>query len=274
MLALAEFLRRRLGYRFPPLGGAAFRAAFRLLPPVAGVELLPGVRAELNFADATMRATYWQGSRFEHPTPAVLLQWARSGATHFFDIGSNYGWFSYWLASQSPALDVHAFEPNPRTFARIEAILAANSAALGRMRAWNLGLSDEAGRLVLHPGHEDSGHSTFGAHPDLIGSGGDIAEVEVQTFDQWRRIVGLELPPVPRWLAKLDVEGFEAKVLRGMAEALAARAFAGLVVEMNEFTLGFCGSSPAEVMSLLSSHGYRRRKDIGPESGNAFFEPA
>lgn len=265
---LFDSIRRLCGYRFPPLGGFAFRASFRLMPRRANVELVPGIRADLDFSDATMRATYWQGGRFEHPTGKVLNQLASAGATRFFDIGSNYGFFSYWVLAHSPRIEVYAFEPNPRTFKTIESIKAANS--LSRLHPCNIGLGDLRTRLRLHPGEADSGHSTFGPHPGLADC--SSSEIDVVPFDEWRKDAGILLPTEPSWIAKIDVEGFEVRVLRGMAETLRAKAFAGLVVEVNEFTLGFCNSTPAELRATLSEFGYRELA-FGAKSGNAFFVP-
>lgn len=267
ILGVAEAVRRLCGHRFPPLGSTASRALFSLLPTSANVELFPGIRADLDFSDATMRTTYWQGDRFEKPTAQVLDRWA-TGATHFFDIGSNYGFFSYWLLSRRPGLEVHAFEPNAKTFARIESTRTAND--LRRLHAWNIGLGDVIDRIALHPGADDSGHSTFGPHPEL--GARSLGDVDVVPFDEWRESHGLALPGRPSWIAKIDVEGFETRAIRGMAKSLQARAFAGLVVEVNEFTLGFCGSSPAELREELRARGYRE-EILAPESGNAFFVP-
>ena len=269
MMKVVDSIRRLCGFRFPPLGGAAFRTAFLLLPDRANVELVPGIHADVDFRDETMRATYWQGERFERPTAQILKDWVMAGATRFFDIGSNYGFFSYLLLSHSTWMEVHAFEPNPFTFAKIESIKEANS--LARLHPTNIGLGDERARLSLHPGVADSGHSTFGAHPELAGA--SLGEIEVLPFDVWRREAKLSLPASPLWIGKIDVEGFEVHVLRGMAEALEARAFAGLVIELNEFTLGFCGSKPADIHHLMTEFGYRALP-IGAASGNAFFVPA
>jgi FkbM family methyltransferase len=268
MMQLVDAIRRAGGYRFPPLGSSSFRLLFRLLPARANVELVPGIRVDLDFGDDTMRATYWKGDRFEKPTAQVLDGWAKS-ATHFFDIGSNYGFFSYWLLSRRPGLQVHAFEPNPETFARLEKIRTLNG--LSSLQAWNIGLSDTFGRLTLHPGRGDSGHSTFGPHPELKLE--NLGEVEVAPFDRWRSEHGLPLPDRPAWIAKIDVEGFETRVLRGMSESLNASAFAGLVVEINEYTLRFCDSTGAEVRQILHDSGYREEQRA-PESGNAYFVPA
>jgi FkbM family methyltransferase len=245
------------------------------LPRFVDTELVPGIMARLDLQDGIQRATYWQGRRFERGIIAELCQWGHR-ATHFFDIGSNYGFISFWVGHECPRLEVHAFEPNPTAYAALARIRDDNR--LDRIHAWNLGLSDGIGRLMLRTGTEDSGHSTFGAHPELRPD----AEVAVTTFEAWRQEQGLSWPARPQWMAKIDVEGFELKVLRGMEAALRRRAFVGLVVEINPFTQRFCGTRPREVMAWLVECGYEPRAaglpatDDWPDDVllNVTFEPA
>jgi FkbM family methyltransferase len=248
-----EFVRRRCGYRFPRLGRAGLDFAFKFAPKHVRTELLPGVFATLDLRDEVQRATYWQGERFESPTLQVLNQWVKEGATTFFDIGSNYGFFSLALLARHPNLRVHAFEPNPDTCAHAIQIKAENH--LDRLTLWNLGLSDRCAKLELHRGVSDSGHSTFGDHPDLRRSKSDL--VELMDFESWHRSAGIDLPNSGGWVAKIDVEGFEAKVLRGMHPALERRSFRGVVVEINDFTLRFCHSEPQEIYLLMQAAGYK-----------------
>lgn len=264
----ANFFRRLNGYKFPRLGGTANNAFYKLMPDEFVGDLFPHIKAPLKKSDLTQRSTYWQGSRFEYPTAQILQGWINSDTTHFFDVGSNYGFFSYWMLSQSPEIQVYAFEPNPVTYALVKRIITDNN--LHRMQAWNLGLSNESAQLELHPGVEDSGHSTFGNNPQLPGK--NVALVEVCPFVEWLKRANLTLPPRPSWIAKIDVEGFEMKVLLGMEEALRAKAFQGLVVEVNAYTLEFCQSSIEEVLTFIQSCGYKRIPPL--EHGNAFFVPA
>ncbi len=108
--------------------------------------------------DETQRTTYWYGTRFEEPTPAILQEWS-VGASHFFDIGSNYGFFSFLLYSSVPQLEIFSFEPNPKTFARLSDICARNGAT--RIHPQPYGLSDAAGRLEFLQLSGNSGHSSF-----------------------------------------------------------------------------------------------------------------
>ena len=68
------------------------------------------------------------------------------------------------------------------------------------------------------------------------------------------------------------------KVLFGLRRALEAHVFRGLAVEMNKFTLGFCGSHPDEIYSYMNELGYvgltRTTGAVRQEfTGNEFFVP-
>ena len=172
------------------------------------------------------------------------------------------------MLSQSKALAVHSFEPNPATLDLVQLIKSRNR--LKELHPWNMGLGDVSGNLSLHPGTEDSGHSTFGNHPELHTL--PIANIRVMPFIEWLTEAGIAIPKRPSWIAKIDVEGFELKVLQGMEPALRSRAFQGIVIEVNEFTLKFCNASPKEVLDFLASCGYRQV--FSAQCGNAFFIPA
>jgi FkbM family methyltransferase len=166
---------------------------------------------------------------------------------------------------------VHAFEPNPVTFDRLRGNVSRNN--LNRLNTHPVGISDEEGELLLHHGITDLGHSTFGAHPDLESTSTTTAKVH--TFDAWVDLAGSrgELNGNRDWVAKIDVEGFEPRVLKGMSKSLEARKFRGIMVEVNPYTLQFNGFSPSDIHSQITKYGYRPlfEGDSGPH-GNQFFE--
>jgi FkbM family methyltransferase len=221
------------------------------------VELFPGVRLTLDFTDSTHRSTYWRGRRFEAPTPTVLLEWTDAPDAVFFDVGANYGFYSYLVAAYRPAVRVYAFEPHPGNVRLLEETRQRNR--LDRLHVVGAGLSDTRETGWLRHGTEDQGHSTFTAHPDLENSA--RSQARLITFDAWRGEARLALPSRPAWVAKIDVEGYELRVLRGMRQALQARAFRGLVVEINDFTLRLAGTTAAEIYDLLAQAGYRPWQD-------------
>lgn len=238
------------------------------LPRHIEVEVFRGVRVPIDLHQGVQRQSWWAGRRYEAPTVDVLRQWS-ADATHFFDIGANYGFYAYFAAAHTGA-EVYAFEPNPDLHRLMVDVKARN--AMARLHPRQLGLSDEAAILPLHVCATDLGWSTFGEHPDQWPVG---TEAAMTTFDAWREQEGIALPDGPEWVAKIDVEGFELKALQGMRAALEVQAFRGLAVELNEFTLRFCGATIHEVTSLLGATGYRevRPGRRANRSLNRFFVP-
>jgi FkbM family methyltransferase len=261
-------IRRLCGYKFPRLGKYINRLFFTLLPYEIDTELFPNIHLMLNLKDLTQRTTYWQGSRFEYPTPQILSAWGGK-AKAFFDIGSNYGFYSYWMLYSCSDILVYAFEPNPNTFSILESTKINNN--LLRLNNYQIGLGNEVGILGLHPGIEDSGHSTFLPHPAFVQA--TVTNVPVVTFDKWRECIGLVLPKEPAWIAKIDVEGFEYKVLEGMRESLAAQAFRGISVEVLEHTLSLCGNLPQDVFDIMKVFNYAPVNRISKKNSNVFFIP-
>ena len=267
-LPALDWVRRHAGYRLR-LGQRLNAVVSRRLPATFDTRLLPGVSTRVDFRQDVARSVWWLGRRYEWPTADVILRWLDQGADHFFDIGANCGYFSYLAHSQSD-VNVHAFEPNSLLCRQLETTKMANG--MQRLSVHAVGLSSETGVLPLHVAEADTGWSTFGPHPHLTE---ETVPVPLVPFDEWRRDAGIALPVIPRWVAKIDVEGFEGRVLRGMSEALSAKAFLGLVVELNPYTLQFCDSSTAEVLGLLDEAGYKMVTVRGEERIlNRFFVPA
>ena len=78
--------------------------------------------------------------------------------------------------------------------------------------------------------------------------------------------------------ASLEGDGQQAARVQSRIGALEARAFRGLAVEINSFTLGFCGAHPDEVYAYMDSVGYEAlTKASGSRqesfTGNEFFVP-
>jgi FkbM family methyltransferase len=195
----------------------------------------------------------------------------------FFDIGANYGFFSYLMLSRFP-VQVHAFDPSPRNYRQLVTTKSQNQ--LSGFHPHHLGLSDKEDVLTLHLGIQDQGHSTFVAHPGLEKA--EVSQCRVSRFDSWLS-ARTDLSPLaasPRWIAKIDVEGYELKALRGMEESLRKRLFIGLVVELNAYTLSLAGARPGDISEFLAGCGYINYGDTAAgkkfplhKAPNGFFVP-
>lgn len=174
--------------------------------------------------------------------PAQLLVHALKAKT-ILDIGANRGEFALAAAALDPDSKIISFEPNPNVVAILEQDIARNGISNIEVRPY--GLSDRNDTLSLHVPLDNSGAASFG------GADSQAYVVDVPVF------VGDEvLPDLSPELVKIDVEGFEGRVVKGL-EKLIARSRPIIISEFCPVTLGRCGSSPEEFRSYMDSLGYR-----------------
>lgn len=180
---------------------------------------------------------------WEPETAAAIREHLRAGDC-FVDIGANAGYFSLLAASiVGPEGRVLAFEPNPEA----RAILLRNIARSGyrNIEVSPACCTDSPGRVKLFLNRS---HNSGGCSMSSGNAGSNIA-VEVDAVRADSEIGRLPKPPA---VVKIDTEGAEALVLRGMAETL--RAQPAIILEIDERLLQGMGSSSEEVRSLLSAY--------------------
>jgi FkbM family methyltransferase len=180
----------------------------------------------------------------------------------FVDVGANIGYFSV-LASRlvGPMGQVVAIEASPSIFRALEANLVRNGSK--NARSVNLAASDRDGRLVIFAGPDwnraqSTTVPTVGLEPESEVAARPLAEILTRNELSRARLV------------KIDVEGAELAVLRGLAPALEAmRPDVELMVEVSPRALAGQGESADELVSLLREHGfnvYRLENDYDPSS--------
>lgn len=162
---------------------------------------------------------FWSGPEaYEAPTSrAIALLASRSKV--FLDIGSNIGIYSVYVGVKFPEVKTLAFEPVPVIWGKNCAFHRANK--LSEKIVQNLALSDRDGaqKIFLPVGTncvEEEQTATLNdnswqAHAAKV----DTIEIQCLTLDTF--VAQTELPPGP-CSVKIDVEGFEAGVLRGGKE--------------------------------------------------------
>jgi FkbM family methyltransferase len=143
------------------------------------------------------------------PELATLLELFLTGDMVFYDIGSNWGYFSLY-ASSLPNYHghIHAFEPIEKTFADLQDWVKQLGQE-NRVTSHKVALSDANGtaQIGIFPG--DSGLSSLARAEDL-----NIEKMEVQTCC----LDNLKIPK-PDFI-KLDVEGYEYQVIQGALDTL------------------------------------------------------
>lgn len=209
-------------------------------------ELENSIRMVLDPSDYFQCMMYY--GRFCPEVFQALQKFVRPGDT-VLDIGAQLGYFSLHVARLvSSTGRVYCFEPDPRSFARLDD--AVRLSRIDWIKSFQTALSAREGTMdfYLSP---TVGWSTGVKNSHL----GDLQQVSVRTVPLDVLVGRGEIPSRIR-LAKIDVEGFEMEVLRGMANVL-AKSRPILVLEVNVQMLHAQGTSPSEIVHFLESFEYR-----------------
>lgn len=153
--------------------------------------------------------------RFEPMSMKLWCKLARS-ATSIIDIGANIGFYALAAASLRRDIDIHAFEPNPWAYTRLRVNKRINK--FSHIQEHTYGLSHTSGIARLSWARKGGTHiSTGGTFIRTDHTGLDTAPADLRVFDE----IGIGLGA--RGLIKIDVEGAELSVFKGMANSIHAR---------------------------------------------------
>ena len=156
----------------------------------------------------------------------------------FADVGANIGIFSVQAAAKSSRMRVYAFEPNPESRALLEENARANQ--LENITIVGSAVGSEAGSCSL-----DVSSNNAGMH-SLLGRGKNRVTVPLISLDDF-----FADKPKPV-LVKVDVEGYEPKVLAGMKSIL-AQSEVKIILEFNPKNLGMGAVEPGQFLAQLES---------------------
>ena len=167
-----------------------------------------------------------------------------------YDIGSNIGQFTIPLAKAvGDRGQVIAFEPERHSYERLQENVKLNGVTNVRAFRVALGEKNSEGRLFLR-GFRNRQSSLL---PGNSGSECGSQAVDVVKGDQFRNTEGLPLPRA----VKIDVEGYEYLVLRGLRDTLAQPTCVLVCCEIHTQSLPDTVSVEA-VIGLVKSFGFRR----------------
>jgi len=177
----------------------------------------------------------------------------------FLDVGSEFGLFAIPAAKRVGGTGlVVAVEPGSWALKRLDVNIRLNR--LLNVRVFSIALGDRRGEAYLSwsdgscPSllHELSANrstnSTSSARPS---SGSEL--ISVMTGDQ---LLQLERLPVPK-AVKVDVEGYEYQVLRGLETTLRDRACRLICCEIHPLLLPV-GITPEVILGFVRSVGFER----------------
>jgi FkbM family methyltransferase len=230
-LARATPLRSLLRY-------ACWQFRSRLGRPPFLVPFVDDTRAEVERGGGSALAAFLP--LHEYDEMRFLLLALRPGDL-LVDVGANVG--LHTLLAAACGAEVVALEPLPAARAMLERNVARNGLA-GRVLILAAGAADARGELTFTDGPSCLNH--------VVGPGEvpgvPVRKVPVVPLDE---VVPSGRPVV---MLKIDVEGFEAAVLRGATRLLADPALRAVIVETQGYDARYGRSG--EVLRLLTAAGF------------------
>ena len=213
-----------------------------LMPIGASIEGYVGAyQVSFDVRDRIQREAYLG---FYEPVHVRLLKRLLKPGDVFFDVGANVGYYSL-LASQivTSAGKVHAFEPVAESLAVLERAVNANGVSNIVLNSVGVGAGE--GVVTLYTSDVGEVRNSGQASATPSENRPRPRSIRVISLDEYTRSRGVGRVR----LVKIDVEGMELDVLRGMSTLLSRSDSPDLFCEVWE-------TNSCELINCLSGHGY------------------
>ena len=138
----------------------------------------------------------------------------------FADIGANVGFYSI-IISSTKNIKSFAFEPVPSTYKKLQKNIELNNLQ-GLVIAKNIAIGSSLGNVKMYANLDTVNHVKLSNENNE-----EDIKVEVHTLDSILSDYGIPA------LIKIDVEGFETEVIRGMKNILASTTLKAIIIELN-----------------------------------------
>ncbi len=248
----------QLFFSFLPAGAPAFLygtvfrpTSFRRVVHWILLRLMPaqtmfaGVAVALNPRDPVVSGALAVGA-YERSEAEFFRSLLRPGMT-VVDIGANVGCYTA-LAARGVGSSgaVIAFEPDPENFSFLAATVALNN--VKNVILVPRAASDHIGKGTLFLSEDNKGdHQIYDS-----GEHRNVHAIQLTTLDAFLGERGIPRVDV----VKIDVEGAEASVLRGMTQTMRANPALRMIVEFWPYGLRNAHEDPLAVLRLLRSFGF------------------
>jgi FkbM family methyltransferase len=202
-----------------------------------------GCQIDLDLGDLIQRMIYL--GTYEQQETRLLHKYLKPGMT-VVDVGANVGYYTLLSASKVGLHGrVYSFEPSPYAAQRLENTVQEDR--LGNVRVFPTGLGERRGEeLLFAPLAGNHSPSMFGV------VGAEARSVAITTLDA----IMEELQVDAIHLLKIDVEGYEGRVLAGAAKLLSQGRIRAILCEFNDYWLHRAGTDGASLYQQLVDSGF------------------
>lgn len=220
-----------------------------------------GIHYVLDISDYMDHAVYFGFSDLLDFDREDLYSMVKPGQT-IFDVGGNIGDTALHFAKlQNNDGKIFCFEPVPHLFERLKHNVSIND--FKNISIHNIALSDKREELFFNLPQSQNSGGIFLSNK-VTEESKKVLSIPLDDFCNEHKIEKLDL-------IKIDVEGFELKVLKG-AEQTLKKFKPKMFIEINDFHLHRAGGSAKEVVALLEQIGYKISRADNKEAIHSVYD--
>ncbi|MFN3342599.1 MAG: FkbM family methyltransferase [Flavobacteriales bacterium] len=200
-----------------------------------------GIQIKLNLHDYI---GHWIYFNFKDKGRNELIRLSKDLKNHvIFDIGANNGFTGLILAKKS-GKKVYSFEPDPDNFNELRENVGLNPKL--DVQIYNFGLGEENGEFFMErPCRENMGGNRITVQPTQ-----DTYKVTIKKLSDFVKENEIEHPV---GLIKIDVEGFEQKILNGCTDII-EQFKPKLFIEVDDNNLKLQNDSAKQLIAYLEKN--------------------
>jgi len=208
-----------------------------------------GERIQLNLDDRLPMQLFYHGLyEVEKYKAKFFCNFVKEGDV-VLDVGAHIGYYTLLAAVRvGDSGHIHAFEPVSKIFERLSRNISINK--ITNVTLNRIAVSDKCGKIsIFVADNTNTGKSSLFR---MLNFSGVIEDVDSITIDKY-----LEQKAVEKvHLVKIDVEGNELAVLKGMTHMLSVQNPPCLLVEVNDKNLRMANTSSYEMFAYLKNYGF------------------
>lgn len=182
----------------------------------------------------------------------ILKQELRKGMV-VVDIGANIG---YYVLQEAKIVGengkVYALEPEPANFELLKKNITLNNYSPDLVGAYQLAVGDRTGKFSFYISENCNWHTMSELKGEQKSKLKIIDKIEVDTIT----LDGFTENKRPPDFVRMDVEGFEFRILKGMKRMLLANRRIKICMEVHPLLIEQGGEKAESMLKLLSDYGF------------------
>jgi FkbM family methyltransferase len=213
----------------------------RLLPGKVVYTWINGAKIIISPGETALTGNLYCGL-YEFTDMAFLLHVLRKEDL-FVDVGANVGSYTI-LACASVGARGYCIEPVPSTYLRLMDNIRLNN-LIGNVECLNIGLGDEKGIARFTSNRNCTNH--------VLKEGENTYDEITVRMDTLDSVLKNKSP----FIIKVDVEGYENKILKGAQRVLSNESLQSLIIETDDRNSGY-DSDHTSISELMNDFGFHK----------------